>query len=1775
MHFSGNVKDLEGNKRLGGVKITAYKGGSVAKSVVTSGGGSYDFTIPLGEIYKVVFELNGYVSKHLMVNTKNITEDDLNRGELPLHFEITLFAKAEGVDFSFLGSSAVGEFEFDPSTGYMEFDRRKAKKVADQIQTKIDEMQAKRAQDELKVKNFNKLVAEGDKLYAKASYSDALVKYEEAKALIPDDPTILIKIEDTKKKAEEEKEKKRLEQIEKDYQEAITAGASAFKAKDYQNALSQYNKAAALKPNEQLPTNKIIEIEELLAKMKADEEAAKKLEQEYNNLITAGDNLQKSGELENAKSKFEEALKLKPGESYPQQKIAEITKLLADKEANAALEANYKKLIEEGEAKMTAKSYDEAKAKFQEALKLKPAESLPKTKIAEIDEILTKQKEAEQIEAKFKKLVEEGDNLFNQSNFQASLAKFEEAKTLKPDEAYPPKKIAEIKVKIEEEKKNAADQEKYDNYVAAADQLFESGKYKEAKDNYNLALGIKANAAYPISQIAKIDEKLKEQQAKEELSAKYEKLLAEAENLFNSKSYDEAKAKYKEASALKPAEKHPINQIATIDGILEKMAKEKAVEESYKAKLEAADALLNSKKYNEAKSAYQEAQKIKPGESYPTTKIEEIDQILLKEAENNKLEAQYQNLIKEADAFFASKNYQEAKSKYNDALGIKKDEAYPKQKLDEIEKAIAAEDEARKREEQYAKLIKKGDDLFVVGTFEDAKRMYEEALKIKPNESHPKSRIEEINKKLAGQLAEAEKEAKYKTLIDEGNALMTAKNYNEAKSKYEEALTLKANEPYPTDKINEINQILKGQEADKAIMEKFNKIVAEADALFGSQDYQGAKKKYEEALTVKQNEAYPKDQLNKIKSLMDDAEKSKNDEQYNKILAVADKYFGEENFDKATELYNRALTFKPTESYPKEKLAEIEKIKNDRLADLANQEKINKQYNELIQKADEAFKVSKFDFALAKYQEAKSLKPNESYPPQKIEEINKILQANASQAELDKKYKSLLNEGDAAFASTNYNEAIRKYEEALTVKPAETYPKTQIDLAKQRLSELANKDTDAQYNQFIKTADEDFNARNYEAALNSYRSAAGVKPDEVYPQNRIQEIQQILDDLAAQNSAQAEIDKQYNEVLQKADNFFNAGQYKEARTGYQRALSIKNEAYPANQIIVCDQKLKDLNASIDNKQYQKILDKADEYLGAENYEKALGLYNRALGFRPNDEYPQSKIAQINELLAKQNAGDVVLTDWGNKVDMDEDNLQLLIAKSQDEAKWKADTTVSNQKDKQYVLDQSRSENQYDNNMDTKTDILKIKADLKAADEGADQAREETSAEVVSFREGVKAKNESDSKSDYNISIKENRKLENFEQSRVETFEKSDDVRLDNELNVVAYNLELKNNQKEGDERNYDGAVKTHNQINTHKVDTRSWEGEADLNRQDNSRTVATYNYDLQQSDNKQLAEQVGQNYNTNNEIESVELEIENNMKDADDPRQENTKRVVTYNNGLDEKTKSDNDNQYNQIDGTKNDIIAYKKQTEAWKEGADETRQNNEMEVIAYNKKITDKDREQSQGYYDQITDSKNDIRDIQELITENDKTGDDGRQKNEDIVAVYTSDLDNKSQNDASKERDKVIDAKSDVEVLKDTKTRTDKEGQKISTKSADEVGNYTDDLVDRKNRNSENEKDKVSDAKNKIEDIKDAKAYDPSKGANKLAEDYPEGVTEEKFEKKNAKGVLIGYVTRRIVVKGDRGDVYEKIQTKYGTTYLKNGNACTEFIYNNESGDASLIKH
>ena len=966
----------------------------------------------------------------------------------------------------------------------------------DQI-AKIDGLMADAQEKEA---GYTAAIEAGDKAFEGADYSTSKAEYEKALALKPEEKYPTDRIAEIEKLAAEQAEK------DQQYTDLIKTADDAYNASDFENAKATYQEAAGVKPDESYPKERIADIEGKL-------EGLAKQEEEYAQALKEAEGAEKAEDYAAAKTFYETASGIKPEEQLPKDKIAELSALLSQAEE---LENNYKEAIKLADEAFDTKEYDIAKTSYEKAAELKPTETHPKDRLAEIEKIKADEAAAIELANKsqeeYDELIATGDAAMEKSEFEAARTAYQSALEVKAEEQYPKDQLAAIDAKIAE-------------LEAQASADAELAKKKE----------------------------------------EYDDIIKEADKAFNAKEYDGAIAKYEEAKNVLPDETYPSDQIAKINQIksdeaaaIELAGKEQ--EEKYNGFISVADGAFDTQNYDVALTNYRSALEIKPEESHPQNRIAEISDL---QAAAGEKEKQYEGLISSADKAFKAKDYEAAKTDYNAALGLKPGEEHPTSQLTEIERLIteaeanaAKEQEAaaaKEIEEKYNGLIATADKAFKSKEYEDAKSAYQAALEVKTAEQYPADQIAEIDRLVseAADLAEREKaeaaskekEAQYKNFISSADKAFKAADYSTAKTNYESALGVKPGEEYPTTQIGEIDRLIaeaaandereKAAAAAKEIEERYNNAIAAGDKAFKGKDYESARTNYNEALEVKAGEQYPTDQLKEIDRLILEAsalaEKEKSEaaakekeKQYNGFIANADKSFKSKKYEEAKSAYESALGIKPGEQHPTDRISEINGILSSRKAS----EEKEANYQRLITQGDSDFDAAKFAVAKTSYEKALTIKPDESYPQERLdliaEELAKLDEMALAEAEknrkLEAKYAGMITDGDNAMNNEDYEKATGLYKSALGLKPGEQYPQDQINKISKLMTEKSETDKAAaerkamlaKYDEQILKGDRALSAKNYKGATDAYRAALSIQPDEGYPKRKINEINDIL-----------------------------------------------------------------------------------------------------------------------------------------------------------------------------------------------------------------------------------------------------------------------------------------------------------------------------------------------------------------------------------------------------------------------------------------------------------------------------------------------------------------------------------------------------------------------------------------------------------------------------------------------------------------------------------------
>lgn len=399
VNMDDNFASMDGAFAI--VKVNGQK----VKRIAASSSGKLEFDLEFGQDYVVEFHKQFYATKKINVFLGQVTSEMIDIGCYGNTWHVGMIQKVEGIDYSVL-DAAVGEIFFEPDKKCFGWDADYSLRVMDELERLEEELAAKKDEFESALSNAAKATSKGD--FARARTSLAA-----AQKLFPHDS--------------------RIEELQKDIDKAAAA------AKDAELA-----DAAAAE-----------------AKQKKAEEKAKN--EEFNELISAGDKALKSGDFEAAKAKYTAAGKVNPESTAVKTKLQVIEDTVVKRAAEKAAE----KLVKEEEAKQdeaalaaaaAAKIAKEAKEAEEAAAAAEVTEADEANAIAE-KEAAMKQKEADE-QAKI--AVKEEENQ-QKAKEKAAAEKLKEesaaASSAKKESADASKAEAKAAISKEKEKALAAERE--------------------------------------------------------------------------------------------------------------------------------------------------------------------------------------------------------------------------------------------------------------------------------------------------------------------------------------------------------------------------------------------------------------------------------------------------------------------------------------------------------------------------------------------------------------------------------------------------------------------------------------------------------------------------------------------------------------------------------------------------------------------------------------------------------------------------------------------------------------------------------------------------------------------------------------------------------------------------------------------------------------------------------------------------------------------------------------------------------------------------------------------------------------------------------------------------------------------------------------------------------------------------------------------------------------------------------------------------------------------
>lgn len=873
-------------KPVSNAEVTLYEGNSKVKSIKTGSTGRFSFKLDMNKDYILEVAKDGYVEKKIRFIT-NIPDEVT--GAWVREFAVGLVKHCEGVNYSVL-KDPVDVIKYSVRRQDFDSDKTFVYKVKPRLENLYIDV------DQCIIEKYNDVLDEADKLLEEKKYDEARAKYEQASEMIPDEEYPEEQIDKINSAIVKDKN------IENLYKRTVSEADALYAQKRYEEALLKYKGALKLKPQETYLQQKISEAESLKAEQVAEQQAKVEADTKYNNLVSKGNTAFAMKNYDLAKQYFSQALEIKPGNYYPSNKLKELDVLVAQKAQNEvkqqAIVKEYNNAVSQADQLLQTNNYEEAKASYKKALLINPHETYPREKIAEIENMIKEKQQAQaksrrvEMEKEYDAALAEGDSYYKLKDYEAAKTAYSKASSIKPEEFYPKQRIDKINnlLAAEQERNQQSLDKSYKDAISAGDNYMEIKQYEQAKQEFNKALTYKPDDIYAKNKLLEIDrlieiqkQRLAEQKTRDD---KYQAAITKADGFFQIKEFDAAKTAYQNALNINPAEQYPRIKIQEIDRLLsiQEAEKQRETEAGYKSAIISGNRLFSNKQYSLAKNEYEKALNYKPADSYASNRIEEINRLISQQEQRMAAEQarkkQYDDIIAKADGLKNLKEYVNARVEYSKALQILPEETYPQQQIAEIDRIIAEQErvlaEKQAKENNYSNSISKADGYFRLQEYEKAKTEYNFALTIMPDEIYPKNKISEIDNIIAARLkAQADARAlndAYNNAVKQADIFFSEKKYTEAKSGYTSALNYKSDALYPKEQISKIDNILAQQERERqeemAKDKEYEAIILTADRLYDAADYNNAKESYKKALEVKPDELYPKQKIKKIDEIL-------------------------------------------------------------------------------------------------------------------------------------------------------------------------------------------------------------------------------------------------------------------------------------------------------------------------------------------------------------------------------------------------------------------------------------------------------------------------------------------------------------------------------------------------------------------------------------------------------------------------------------------------------------------------------------------------------------------------------------------------------------------------------------------------------------------------------------------------------------------------------------------------------------------------------------------
>lgn len=539
----------------------------------------------------------------------------------------------------------------------------------------------------------------------------------------------------------------------------------------------------------------------------------------------------------------------------------------------------------------------------------------------------------------------------------------------------------------------------------------------------------------------------------------------------------------------------------------------------------------------------------------------------------------YESLMKKGNDKFAAKDYISAKTYFEMALKQKANDATAKQKLSETVKKIQ-EDGAR--QEVFYAHLDEGDRLNGQQKYEEALAEYEAALAVFPQDKYVTAQAEAVRAILKER---KDKQDAYDTAMSQGETLLAEDNFDAAIMQFEAAAAIFPTDKLPKEKLAETRQ--KKQLYNEKVA-RFDKLVEDANQFGLRKNYDAAIGKINEALELFPNDLNANAKRNEYQTAKGIAD------QYNGIIAEADRLYEAKAYREAKAQYQSALAVVSGDAYASDMLSRLDPLIAEQDAEEAARLAAEAEAARLAAEAEAA--------RIAAEQEAARL----------------AAEAEAARIAAEAEAARIAAEQEAARIAAEQEAARLAAEEAARIAAEE-------EAARQAALAAAEAERQATIKAMMDEADALFDKQDYAPAKAKYQEIVAFDAGNATATAKINQIDGILAQMAA------EIEEHYNLAMNAGNTAMSAEQFAEAITHYQSALTYKPADPTATTQLAAAEKAESNRIAALRTQYNAFVKEGDANFKTNTFDKAIEAYTKAeeLGL---ESYPTEMIARISEII---------------------------------------------------------------------------------------------------------------------------------------------------------------------------------------------------------------------------------------------------------------------------------------------------------------------------------------------------------------------------------------------------------------------------------------------------------------------------------------------------------------------------------------------------------------